>query len=205
MARAIFLALVFANLVFFIWASNYLGREDDGHESGRLKEQLQVDRLAVVAQDAASPAQVCRRIGPLALAEAEHLKATLEAKGGLKAVSNRIDEISYWVLIPPLSDKAAADKKATELKRLGITDFFVVYDAGPYRNAISLGTFRSEETAKDLLDRLGQKGVRSARIDTRTRPSDQARLDVRGEEGRVTKGLSEALPASTPVADCPRE
>lgn len=204
MARAIFLLLVFANLIFFVWASNYLGREDDGHEAGRLKEQLQVDRLTVVARDAAAPPQVCRRVGPLAVADAERIKVSLETKSGLKVASNRIDEVSYLVLIPPLNDKAAADKKATELKKFGVTDFFVIYDAGPYRNAISLGTFQSEEAAKELLDRLTQKGVRSARIDARTRPSDQARLDVRGEEGRVTRGLSEALPVSTSVADCPQ-
>jgi hypothetical protein len=204
MARAIFLLLLFANLAFFAWASNFLGVEDTGHEPARVKDQLQADRLAVVAKDAAAPAQACRRIGPVAVLDAERFKIGLGAKSGIKTVLNPIEETSYWVVIPPLSDKAAADKKAVELKRMGIGDFFVVTEAGPYRNAISLGTFSNEETAKDLLDRLGKKGVRSARIDTKLRPSERALLDVRGETGLVTKGLAEVLPAPPPpVADCP--
>jgi hypothetical protein len=198
MARAIFLLLLFANLIFFAWTSNFLGVEDTGHEPARVKDQLQADRLAVVAKDAAAPAQACRRIGPVAVLDAERFKIALGAKSGIKTVI-------YWVVIPPLSDKAAADKKAVELKRMGIGDFLVVNDAGPYRNAISLGTFSNEETAKDLFDRLGKKGVRSARIDTRLRPTEKALLDVRGEAGVVTKGLADVVPATAPVADCPAQ
>jgi hypothetical protein len=203
MPRAIFLLLVVANLIFFVWAANYLGREDDGREPGRLKDQLQADRLAVVAQDPTAPVQTCRRIGPIALPDAEQVQIALAARSGIKVVLNPIEETIYWVFIPPPNDKAAADKKAVELKRMGIGDFFVVTEAGPNRNAISLGSFSNEETAKDLFDRLGKKGVHSARIEPRTRPAEKARIDVRGEAGLVTKALAELLPAPAPVADCP--
>ncbi len=203
MPRAIFLLLVVANLIFFIWASNYLGREDDGREPGRLKDQLQADRLAVVAQDPAAPAQTCRRVGPIALPDAERVKIALAARSGMQVVLNPIEETIYWVFIPPLNDKVAADKKTVELKRMGIGDFLVVTEAGPNRNAISLGSFSNEETAKDLFDRLGKKGVHSARIEPRTRPAETARIDVRGDAGLVAKGLAELLPTTAPVADCP--
>jgi hypothetical protein len=207
MARGIFLLLVVANLIFFVWASNYLGVEDTGHEPARVRDQLQADRLAVVARDAAAPAQSCRRIGPVAILDAERLKIALAAKSGIKTVLNPIEEASYWVIIPPLTDKAAADKKAEELKRMGVSDFYVVTEAGPYRNAISLGTFSNEGTAKEMFDRLGKKGVRSARIDTRLRQPEKGLVDVRGETALVTKALAELLPAPAlaPVADCPLE
>jgi hypothetical protein len=205
MVRWIFLLLVVANLIFFVWASNYLGREDDGREPARLKQQLQVDRLAIASREAALPERVCRRVGPIALSEAERLKSALEARNGTRVILQPIEETSYWVIIPPLSDKAAADKKAVELKRMGVTDFDVVDEAGPYRNAISLGSFHSEEVAKGMLETLAKKGVRSARVDTKTRAAERARLDVRGDGRVVAKGLAELLPVSAPVADCPQE
>jgi hypothetical protein len=202
MARGFFLFLLLANVAFFVWNSNYLGRDDDGREPNRLKEQLQVDRLAVYTQDASVPSQVCRRVGPLTVADAERLKASLEARGGVKLVLRPIDEISYWVYIPPLTDKAAADKKAAELKRMGIEDFLVVADAGAYRNAISLGSFHDEETARDYFDQISKKGVRTARIDQRARAADQAALDVLGAAGTVDKGLATLAPSSAQIADC---
>lgn len=205
MARALFLLLVVGNIIFYLWASNFLGVEDAGREPGRLKDQVQPERVAVVARDAAAVARVCRRLGPLAEADAERVNAALAGKAGLKTVLRPIEEKSYWVFIPPLADKAAADKKAVELKRMGIGDFFVVTDAGPYRNAIALGSFSSEDTAKELFDNLGKKGVRTARIDTRVRPTDKAQIDVRGESALVAKALGELLPTATPVADCPLE
>jgi len=198
MARAVFLVLVFANLVFFVWASNYLGVEDEGHEPGRVKAQLQADRLIVAVRDANAPMQACRRVGPLALADAERLKVALGARSGIAVVLNPVPENGFWVFIPPLADKAATEKKATELKRMGIDDFFIVGEPGPYHNAISLGSFSNEETAKDLYDRLIKKGVRSARVEPRQRPAEKASIDVRGEAALVARGLADLLPA----ADC---
>jgi len=43
-----------------------------------------------------------------------------------------------------------------------VTEFFVVQDAGPWRNAISLGIFRTEEGAQTFLAGLRKRGVRSA-------------------------------------------
>ena len=202
MARAIFVILLLANVLFFAWAANYLGREEEGHEPGRLKAQLQADRLNVMARDAAAPAQTCRRAGPVTLSDAERLKTALAAVAGIKVAVNAVEETNYWVYIPPLSDKNAADKKAAELKKMGVGDYYVVGDAGPYHNAISLGSFSNEETAKDLFDRLAKKGVRSARIDTRQRPADKALIEVRGEAALVAKGLADLLPATTTVVDC---
>jgi hypothetical protein len=73
----------------------------------------------------------------------------------------------YWVYIPPLKDKVEVDKKIRELKKLGVTDFFAVQDQTRWRNAISLGIFKSEDTARNFLARLRGKGVRSAIVERR--------------------------------------
>jgi hypothetical protein len=73
----------------------------------------------------------------------------------------------YWVYLPPLKNKAEVDKKIRELKALGVTDFFAVQDQTQWRNAISLGIFKSEDAAKSFLAALRDKGVRSATVDRR--------------------------------------
>ena len=73
-----------------------------------------------------------------------------------------IDAGGHWVYIPPLRTRSEADRKVRELRNLGVTEFFVVQDAGQWRNAISLGIFRTEEAAQSFLAGLKQQGVRSA-------------------------------------------
>jgi hypothetical protein len=61
-----------------------------------------------------------------------------------------------------MKTRADAEKKATEVRSLGITDFYIVQDAGPAQFALSLGVFRTEEAANNHLAQLRPKGVRSA-------------------------------------------
>ena len=69
--------------------------------------------------------------------------------------------------MPPQGNKANADKKVDEMKRLGITDFFIVQDEGPNKFAISLGVFRTEDAARSYLATVAAKGVKTARADQR--------------------------------------
>ena len=76
--------------------------------------------------------------------------------------------IGYWVYISPMKDKAAVNQKIAQLKARGIDEYFVVPDAGPWLNAISLGVFKTREAAQHFLDELRRtKGVRSAHIGER--------------------------------------
>jgi hypothetical protein len=75
---------------------------------------------------------------------------------------------TYMVHIPPQGSKAAADKKAQELRDLGVTNFFIIKDSARMRWGISLGVFKSEVLAKKHLANLRKKGVRSARIVARS-------------------------------------
>ena len=49
-----------------------------------------------------------------------------------------------------------------QLKELGVEEYFVVAEAGKWRNAISLGLFKTDEAAHKFLDSIKAKGVRSA-------------------------------------------
>jgi hypothetical protein len=72
------------------------------------------------------------------------------------------DSGGYWVYMPPQKNKADADRKLGELKALGVTEFFLVQEAGQWRNAISLGIFTTDEAAQAYLAKLKERGVRTA-------------------------------------------
>jgi hypothetical protein len=75
--------------------------------------------------------------------------------------------IGYWVYIPPLKDKILTNQKIVQLKARGVKEYFVVQDAGPWLNAISLGVFKTQEAAQNFLNELHAKDVRSAHIGER--------------------------------------
>ena len=182
--RTFFLLLVLANLAFFVYGRIAL---EDGATEGRIPElQVEADRVKLVMAGERAPAEKprvpARAVAPAApktataapvacvewgnfagpgVARAEAALAQLDlAAGQVERVV--IDAGGYWVHIPPLKTKGEADRKVRELLDFGVTEFFVVQDAGPWRNAISLGIFRTEEGAQTFLAGLRKRGVRSA-------------------------------------------
>jgi hypothetical protein len=87
---------------------------------------------------------------------------------GDKVDKRQVDQvIRYWVYIPPLKNKAAVQQKIAQLKARGIDEYYVLQDADPWRNAISLGVFKTEEAAQNFLNALRTKDVRTARVGAR--------------------------------------
>ncbi|WP_374510574.1 SPOR domain-containing protein [Niveibacterium sp.] len=106
---------------------------------------------------------------------------------------------SWWVHLPPQADRAGADKKGEELRALGVSDFFIVKDAGANQNAISLGLYKSEESANRALEALKAKGVRSAKIEARDASS--IKLEVTGPADQLAGFSSDT---SSRVPNAPR-
>ena len=95
--------------------------------------------------------------------------AALSAMQVADQVSQRQIErdIGYWVYIPPLKNKAAANRKIAELKAAGVKEYFVVQTPGHWLNAISLGVFKTREAAENFLLVVHAKGVRTAKVGER--------------------------------------
>ncbi len=95
-------------------------------------------------------------------------KALNKLKLGSK-LSQRDTEhaIGFWVYIAPLKDKAGVAQKIAQLKARGVTEYFVVQEAGEWLNAISLGMFKTREAAQNFLDGLNAKDVRTAQVGER--------------------------------------
>lgn len=73
----------------------------------------------------------------------------------------------YWVYIPPLENRAAANRKVLQLKARGVREYFVLQEQGTLRYAISLGVFKTQDAAEDYLSELRAKRVRSAQVGER--------------------------------------
>lgn len=181
--RLFFFLLVFANLLFFAWAQGYFGASDDGREPQRLAQQLQPERLRTVpaAQQATGKkdAPACRVVNGLDLAAAETLRAAVEAGGGSATVVPLAEPMRYLVVITDLANRAAADKKAAELTRFGVEQqTAVALEDG--RHEILLGGFAGEAAAREFLQGLIKRGIKSARVDARQQAATHARVEARG-------------------------
>ena len=94
------------------------------------------------------------------------------------------------MFIPPLANKAAADKRVAELKAQGIRDV-IAMDGGPQRFAISLGVFRTEEAAQSRLAALQAQGVTLAKVGPRAQSVQQSVLVVRDPPAPAVARLKE--------------
>ena len=138
----------------------------------------------------APPAQVCRTVPTLTADQAAKALGLLKGAAGVKSAVKELastNPSAYWVHVPPLADRAAAEARVLELKEKGVQDFFIVQEEGPTRYAISLGLYRQEKGANEYLARLKKMGVAQARITPR---GGEARRDL------TLNGPSDAVDAA---------
>ncbi|MBA5636201.1 SPOR domain-containing protein [Duganella sp. LX20W] len=188
MLKFIFWSLLAVNGALFAYGQGYLGHfSGNEREPARLKNQLNADKLAVIpAEKAAAAASAsanasasaaakagpqalaCVEVGNFVLAEARRFEKLVEPLDLGDRQSRRnlpgTEASSYIVFIPPQGSKEAADKKAGELRALGVTNYFVMSDSQTMRWAISLGVFKTEGAAQNQLAALVKQGVHSARV-----------------------------------------
>lgn len=111
---------------------------------------------------------------------------------------------SYWVFIPPLGSRQAADRQSEALKRAGAPEFFIVQEPPAMRFAISLGVFSTREAAEERRTDLRLKGIDAARVGERETRSATYQLELRGPEpraGALRQAIAGALPKAR-LASC---
>jgi hypothetical protein len=213
--RALFLLLVLANIVFFAW-TRYFAPAGAAIDPTPLARQIDADKLRVLRpgeQPAAASKSVpaappappptlaaalaepasCIEWGSFTLTDTPKAEQALEGLSlGSRLSQRRTEErAAWWVFIPPQPNRQAAAKKAAELKTLGVGDYFVVGEEGPFRWAVSLGVFRTEEAAKARFAALRSLGVRSAQIGPRETMVPKVWLQVKGVDPALESGLKE--------------
>ena len=145
------------------------------------------------AQLAAKPDTQCIEWGDFSGTDLTRATAALSAlQLGDKLSQRQIEyNIGYWVYIPPVKDKAALAKKLAQLKARGVTEHFVVSEAGPWQNAISLGVFKTQEAAQNFFDDLHTRGVRSAQVGERASKLKATIFVLNGLDAATGTGLAE--------------
>lgn len=223
--RVLFLLLVLVNVAFFAWV-RYLAEPTWTSDPSPLARQVDPEKLRIVSpaeleraakpkpkpapapQKATVPPAIlaCVQWGSFALADAaraEKVLAPLEL--GTRVSRRQVEEsASWWVFMPPQGSRAGAQKKADELKELGISDFFIIQETGPYRWALSLGVFGTEEPAREHLAALRTRGVRTARIGQRDLKVTKIWLQIERVDAVLNGRLKEmalAFPGSE-LRDC---
>ena len=202
MLKFVFWLLAGINLLVFAIGQGYLGSfRSETREPARLKNQLQAEKLTLLTQEqatapAAPPAAetpsaaaaapqsyACTEVGNFVLADARRFETQIAAldlgdRQSRRNVAGQ-DISSYMVYIPPQGSKEGADRKAGELKQLGVTNYFIMNEASPLRWGISLGVFKSESSAQTQLASLNKQGVHSARVAPRYSASKQLAYQFR--------------------------
>jgi hypothetical protein len=222
--RAFFLLCALANLAFFAWA-NFFSEGDTQSDPRPLARQIAPEKLRVLSAtktppvvpakpaaetpvaQAAAARTACLELGGLAATDAARAGEVLAALSlGSRLTQRQVDDsATWWVFIPPRGSKQDAQKKAAELKALGIDEYFILQDEGPLRYALSLGVFKSETAATSRLEALRAKGVKTAQIGARETALQKTYFQVRGADDAVGAKMREIAQAFTgaEVRECP--
>ena len=211
MLKFIFWSLLAINALVLAYAQGYLGKVKGGErEPARVKAQLAADKMVLVSSARASAAAMqekaadeqkkkdmvaCAEVGNFTALEAkkyEALLAPLELGDIQSRITVPVMEVNQYVVhIPPAASREAAERKAAELKNLGVSNYFVMTDNTPLKFAISLGVFKSEAAANTLLAGLNKQGVHSARISGRGPMVNKYAYQFRGIDTATRTKLGE--------------
>ncbi|MCD6025865.1 MAG: hypothetical protein K0R08_384 [Solimicrobium sp.] len=208
--KFIFICLFIANILLFALGWGYLVDPiAESHQPQRLSLQPDGQQLILIpAETALAPAAgsavneathpdviACLEWGTFKKNEVKHVEAKLKSLSfGNRQSRHRVpDTTTTMVFIPSLGSKEAADKKAAELRRLGVSAFYIVQDPPDLQWGISLGVFSSAESAKQLLAKLAAKGVRSAKIGARNALLNRFSLKFKDVNGAEKTNLDKLL------------
>lgn len=203
--RLTFWVLLLVNLVLFFWSQGYLGEHDKSREPQRMARQVAPEKLRVLPVEAPPPI-VCKRIEGLTEAEIEGIK------GGVASAPDWQSSVvpaklvpAFLVVIPNFPDRAAADKKKSELRKSDIKEIQVVEDVelGPF--VLSMGMFRNQSAAEQLMQTLSRKNVHALRMTKREVPPEKLTLDLHAPADLMAAklpGLMATLPNASQT-ECP--
>jgi hypothetical protein len=218
--RMFFLALVLLNLLALASIQGWLGTSAPRGEPERITNQISPERITLRpngnAAHAATPEPAATDMSSeIAIAVTEPLAciayvglteqqadALLSDADALApelttAHATTTTPTAWWVRIPPSGGREGAEQRVADLRALGITEFFIVPEAGPNQFAVSLGLFKSESSAQQHLAYLRSKRLRTASITTRTAVAHT--VEIRGAIDALQE-LSKALVTKRPSA-----
>ena len=191
MMKFVFALLVTANLVLLIaqcWMS------DDVREPDRISRQFNAERIVLLLQEpapapepalpAVAPpaAQACLELGDFSKQAAVVFEKCL-AKLALPVLPKKrtvMEPQTQMVFVPPKNGSAGAAQRLAQLRALGFTDTVILQEPSQWRGGISLGLFKSSESARAQLEQARRAGVPDARIEPYPVAASRAAYQLRG-------------------------
>jgi hypothetical protein len=176
MLKISFWILVAANIVLFAFQQTYFDTPSVGkREPERLVRQYKEDQVRLLSADemdrAMARAKVsepergggtCIEVGHFNKTEAADFEKQL-SPFSLSAENFRTIPLqegsAYMVFIPPAADQKAAQTQIAALKEKGIESYYLIKDQTRMRGAVSLGVFKTQESAISYMEQLKKKGI----------------------------------------------
>jgi len=174
MLRALILALLVANGVFFAWTQGWLDsfvgtRSIGDREPERLQRQVRPESVRILPPEAAGEpvvaALACLEAGPFADAEIAAAQSAAQAAlppGSWATV--KTDQPGTWlVYMGRYASREALAKKEDEIKRRKLP-YEEIGEPPALAPGLSLGRFDQRQAATQALDQFTAQGVRTARV-----------------------------------------
>jgi hypothetical protein len=198
----VLLLLLVANAAFFLYTRVAGAPEDVAGQISRL--EVRPDRIRLLgrneaarapapAQAAAKPPAECLEWGLFtgaAVARADASISRLDLPPGTVRRA-LVDAGAYWVYIPPAKTRPEVERTLEDLAARRVSDFSLVQDPPQWRNAISLGIYKTEEAAQIRLNALRDNGVHSAIVERRDNILKQVAYYVRQPSIAMVARLAE--------------
>jgi hypothetical protein len=201
MLRLVVLALVLVNGLYFAWSQGLLqswgAAPAQQSEPQRLGQQIRPEALRLLSTDearriesAVAPAArgpECLQAGLFDERQATAVRQTLEPllPAGSWTLEAAAEPARWIIYMGKYLTPDAVTKKKAELRQLGVS--FEGLSNPALEPGLSLGGFTSQAAAQQQLDKLAQRGVRTARV-------TQEREEARGQLLRLPL-VDEALRA----------
>lgn len=175
MLRLIVLVLLLANATWFAWSHNVLApigfAPAQQSEPQRVAQQIRPEAVRLLPGDEVRRIEVanatkppeCLQAGLFTAAESDTLKKSLDAwPAGSWSIDPATEPARWIVYMGPFPDAAGVDRKKTELRALNVS--FEPLANAKLEPGLSLGGYPTEAAAKQQLEALAQKGVRTAKV-----------------------------------------
>jgi hypothetical protein len=185
MLRLLVLLLLLANATYFAWAQGLLAPMGftpvQQSEPQRVAQQIRPEAVRVLPGDeakrietAAVKAPECLQAGLFTESEAASLKQSLDAwPSGSWTIEPATEPARWIVYMGKYPDAASLEKKKAELRERNVS--FEPLANASLEPGISLGGYPTEAAAKQQLEALTQKGVRTAKV-VQEKPESKGQL-----------------------------
>lgn len=221
MLKFAFWILLAANIVAFATALDYSGtsriRTASTETVSIMPERIRVAPPSVTAATQAStsvseseqiapekPATTCIAFEGFDPEKADLFEKKLAFPAGTFTRTTASTASNYMVYIPPSKNMKTAEAHIAALKAKNITNYFLIQD-GKFRNAISLGIFKTETAANKLLAELKAQGIHDLAIAGRGKQTETVTLSINHPNRRQIEQIDALLTEFPKITrkDCP--